>query len=251
MQRRPPGPKSDQGALYSILHYRYRMSKQTVYVDPRVQKVLDLYADILAGEFYSLPVKAQLEVQAARLTEALRKGDDAVCFQIGSWHPGLVGQNDDAILKQSFSMDDARATIAREFGFNDWNEVESASDRMSSLKFERAVNTMLSGNLSLLQVMVGESPELINETSQYGHNATLLHYAETNGVESYRQVVPQNLAEIVDFLIASGADPASKAGIYGASTPRQLFVSSKHSYESNVLKDLLAVFNRYDLGPIR
>ena len=82
--------------------------------------------------------------------------------------------------------------------------------------------------------------------SQYGHSATLLHYAGTNGVESYRQVVPLNLAEIVDFLIAAGADQHSKANIYGGSTPRQLFESSKHSYESKVYKDVVGVFSRHE-----
>jgi hypothetical protein len=86
----------------------------------------------------------------------------------------------------------------------------------------------------------------MNARSQYGHHATLLHYAGTNGVESYRQVVPMNLAEIVDFLIASGADPASNAGIYGGSTPRQLFETSRHSHESNVHKDVMAVFQKYE-----
>jgi hypothetical protein len=73
-----------------------------------------------------------------------------------------------------------------------------------------------------------------------------LHYAGTNGVESYRQIVPLNLSEIVDFLIASGADVTSKANIYGGSTPRELFETSKHSHESGVHKDVIAVFKKYE-----
>ncbi len=222
-----------------------------VYVDPAVRKVRNLYADILADDFYSLPVRRQLELQAARLTETHHRGDDTVCFQIGSWHPKLVGQNDDAILSHAFNIDDGRTTIAREYGFRDWDEVDSLAERTSDVNFERAVNTMLSGNLSALQRMVGESPGLISAKSQYGHKATLLHYAGTNGVESYRQIVPLNLAEIVDFLIASGADLTSKAKIYGESTPRELFETSKHSYESNVHEDVSAIFKKYETGPGR
>ena len=87
---------------------------------------------------------------------------------------------------------------------------------------------------------------MISERSQYGHSATLLHYAGTNGVESYRQVVPLNLSEIVDFPIASGADLTSKANIYGGSTPSELFETSKHSYESGVDKDVITVFKKYE-----
>ena len=222
------------------------MSNNKVYVDPKVQKVLNLYADVFAGDFYSLPVRRQLELQAVRLTEAHHNRDDSVCFQIGSWHPELVGKNDDSILNHVFSIDDGRTTIAREYGFKDWNDADTIGDRRSNVKFEMAVNTMLSGNLSLLRGLIGETPDLTSARSQYGHSATLLHYAGINGVESYRQVVPLNLTEIVEFLIASGADLTSRANIYGGSTPRELFETSKHSYESNVHEDVITIFKKYE-----
>ena len=222
------------------------MSNDNVYVDPKVQKVINLYADVFTGDFYSLPIRRQLELQADRLTEAHHNRDDSVCFQIESWHPELVGKQDEQILNHVFSIDDGRTTIAREYGFKNWNELDSIANRRSNVKFEKAVNTMLSGNLVLLKGLIEETPDLISERSQYGHSATLLHYAGTNGVESYRQVVPLNLSEIVDFLIASGANLTSKANIYGGSTPRELFETSKHSYESDVHKDVITVFKKYE-----
>jgi hypothetical protein len=222
------------------------MSKDNVYVDPQVQKILNLYTDVLTGDFYLLPLRRQLELQAVRLTEAHHNRDDSVCFQIAAWHPVLIGKQDDQILNHAFGIDDGRTTIAREYGFKNWNEVNSIADRRSNVKFEEAVNTMLSGNLDLLKGLIGATPDLISARSQYGHTATLLHYAGTNGVESYRQIVPLNLAEIVDFLIASGADLTSKANMYGGSTPLGLFETSKHSYESGVDKDVIAVFKKYE-----
>jgi hypothetical protein len=222
------------------------MRKADVYVDPKVQKVRNLYADVFTESFYSLPIRRQLELQADRLTEAHHDRDDAVCFQIGSWHPELIGRDDGRILGHSFGIDDGRTTIAREYGFKDWNDVDSVGDRRSNLKFEVAVNAMLSGNLSLLKGLIGETPDLTSARSRYGHGATLVHYAGSNGVESYRQVVPLNLAEIVEFLIARGADLTSKADIYGGRTPRALFETSKHSYASNVHQDVIAIFNKYE-----
>ena len=221
---------------------------ENVYVDPKVQKVRDLYADLFAGDFYSLPIQRQLELQAVRLTEAHHNRDDAACFQIGSWHPELVGKHDDAILSHGFNIDDGRSTIAREYGFQNWNTVDSIADRRSNVKFEKAVDAMLIGNLSLLKELLAESPDLISTRSQYGHNATLLHYAGSNGVESHRQVVPLNLPEQVEFLIASGADLRRKANIYGGITPRELFETSKHSYESNVHKNVIAIFEKHKAG---
>lgn len=216
-----------------------------VHVDPKVQKVIALYADLLARDFYALPIRRQLEVQADRLTEAHHNREDSVCFQIGSWHPDLVGKSDERILNHVFSIDDGRVTIAREHGFTDWHEVVSIGGRESDVAFEKAVDTMLSGDLTSLKAQLREAPGLPGARSQYGHGATLLHYAGANGVESYRQVVPLNLADIVDFLLASGADQNSKADIYGGSTPRELVESSRHSYESKVREDVVGVFSKH------
>ena len=222
------------------------MSDVSVYVDPKIRKVIELYADIFASGFRSLPIGTQPSLQAARLTEAHHNRDDSVCFQIGSWHPDLVGQSDERILNYSFTVDDAKVTVAREYGFTDWREVEVIEERASDVAFENAVDTMLSGNLASLKEQIRNTPHLLGARSRYGHSATLLHYGGTNGIESYRQVVPLNLAEIVDFILAAGADQHSKANIYGGSTARQLFESSKHSYRSKVYEDVVSVFSRHE-----
>jgi hypothetical protein len=222
------------------------MSNDKVYVGAKIQKILGLYAGVFAGDFYSLPVKKQLELQAEKLTEAHPDRDDSVCFQIGSWHPELAGQPDERILHHVFSIEDGKLTLAREYGFKNWDHVESIGNRRTNVIFENTLNTMLSGHLTLLKELIRETPDLSTTRSEYGHSATLLHYAGTNGVESYRQVVPLNLFEIVDFLIASGADLTSRANIYGGSTPCELFETSKHSYESNVHKDVITIFNKYE-----
>lgn len=218
-----------------------------MYVDPKVQKVLDLYAGVFTADFYSLPVRQQLAIQADRLTEAHHARDESVCFQIGSWHPALIGEPDDRILDHVFSLDDGRTTIAREYGFQDWDDVASIADRRSNVTFEMAVNALLAGDLLSLKGLTGTAGDLTSARSRYGHGATLLHYAGTNGVESYRQVVPANLAEIVEFLIASGADPKSKANMYGGSTPRELFDTSKHSHDSGVHREVIAVFDKHEV----
>jgi hypothetical protein len=221
------------------------MNDNGVYMDSKIRSLRELYADLLTDDLYALPVKKQLELQADRLAQAHRAGNDAVCFQIGSWHPALVGKPDTEIMAHAFGVDDARVTIAREYGFADWKDAASIGERHSNVRFEQAVNTMLAGDLASLRVSIREIPGFVSARSQYGHRATLLHYAGTNGVESYRQIVPLNLAEIVGFLIAAGADPIATAHIYGASTPRHLFDTSKHSYESGVHPRVVAVFDKH------
>lgn len=218
----------------------------SVYVDPDVREVQQLYDGLFDEQFYSLPIRRQLELQAERMRNAHHNQNDSVCFQIASWHPTLVGKADAQILSSTFTMEDAKTTIAREYGFKGWNEVESIGEQPSDVDFEGAVNTMLSGGMSSLKEQIGRRPDLLRARSRYGHRATLLHYAGTNGVESYRQVVPLNLSDIIDFLIASGADHECQANIYGGSTFRALFESSKHSYESKVHNKVIESLKKYE-----
>lgn len=221
------------------------MTLKSGYVNPKIAKVIELYQDILQTGYYSLPVKQQLRLLSDRLLEAHKNGNDSVCFQIGSWHPGLVGKSDARILESAFSREDAVVTIAREHGFSEWGEVEDNGTVHSDEVFERAIDTMLAGDLVALKDLVATSPNLVRNRSSYGHQATLLHYAGANGVESYRQVVPLNLAQIVEFLLASGSDPNSTANIYGGSTFLDLFSSSKHPYEARIDAAVLSVLKAH------
>jgi len=64
------------------------------------------------------------------------------------------------------------------------------------LIIEQAVNYLLSGQKAELQQLLEEFPHLISATSKYGHQATILHYTASNGVEFWRQKVPYNLVEM-------------------------------------------------------
>ena len=214
----------------------------SVYIGPKVRKLRQLYGQLFDATFYSLPITRQLELQAQILARAHQATEGAVCFQIASWHPRLRGRSDEEILEFAFTMEDAKATVAREHGFQSWSEVDAGS---SDVGFERAVDTMLSGDLAALKEQVAARPDLVQARSRYGHGATVLHYAGSNGVESYRQVVPLNLADIVDFLIRAGADPQAEATIYGGSTARALFESSTHPIQANVHEKVAAVFQEH------
>ncbi len=62
----------------------------------------------------------------------------------------------------------------------------------------------------------------------------LLHYVGSNGVETRRQQVPLNLAEIARVLLERGADVNARARIYGGCTTLALVSSSAHPREAGV-----------------
>lgn len=97
---------------------------QPVYVSDQVKEVERLHRDLLTDEMRRLPIRDQLDRQAHRIVEGHEGGDRAVVTHITCWHPKLVCRSADEIMNGNFTLDDARQTIAREYGFADWSDVE-------------------------------------------------------------------------------------------------------------------------------
>jgi hypothetical protein len=103
--------------------------------------------------------------------------------------------------------------------------------------FEKAVNCIIDGATTDLKYWLSAQPQLTHQTSQYGHQATLLHYTASNGVEIWRQSSPPNLGEITTVLLRNGAKKDATMKIYGGRfTALELFTTSAHPYEAGVGK---------------
>jgi hypothetical protein len=98
---------------------------QPVYVSDQVREVERLHRDLLTDRFRQLPIRDQLDGQAHRIIEGHKAGNRAVVMHITCWHPQLVCHTADDIMNSTFTLDDARQTIAREYGFADWSDVEA------------------------------------------------------------------------------------------------------------------------------
>lgn len=101
-------------------------------------------------------------------------------------------------------------------------------------RFERAVEAVIDGEVTVLQRLIEEDPSLVHARSTRVttgnppvHGATLLHYLASNGVEDERQRSPQNAVEVARLLLSAGADPDALADCYGSRcTTMALLVSS-------------------------
>ncbi len=215
--------------------------KPDIYICPDVAGVRALYADLLAPPFLERPIVEQLEAQAGRLAEAHKNGDARMSPQIKSWFPPLVGAPDDKIMSATFSLADARQTIAREYGFSGWGAVVDEGASPPEKRFEDAVDVLLAGDADMLSKMLKDDPSLANARSRYGHRAGLLHYAAANGVETWRQVAPLNLPVLIGVLIGAGADPNAEAPIYGGARPLGLLTTSAHPRDAGVTDEAAAV----------
>jgi len=215
---------------------------QPVYVSDQVREVERLHRHLFTDSFRQLSIRDQLDRQAHRILEGHKAGDRAVVTHITCWHPKLACHSAEEIMNSSFSLEDARQTIAREYGFADWSDVEARGKSPPDPAFELAVDTLLSGDVERLRGLLTSNPSLVHQRSSYGHGSTLLHYAASNGVETYRQRVPMNLAEITRLLIDAGADVNAIANMYGGgSTTLGLLVTSDHPATAGVTDEVRKV----------
>lgn len=218
--------------------------RSEVYACRAVREVLRLHADLWTDEFRQLSCRDQLDRQAERIVSAHQAGDRAVTIQISNWHPKWVGHMVEEIMACEFTLEDARETIAREYGFADWSDVETCGTEPPDPDFEAAVDTLLAGDVEALRGMLRRRPALVHERSRFGHRATLLHYVGSNGVETYRQVVPMNLAEVAQVLVDAGADVNAVAEMYGGgATTLGLLTSSSHPVEAQVVDEVVQVLS--------
>ncbi len=217
-------------------------SNPNVYACKEVREVERLHHDLLTKEFRQLPIRDQLDRQAQRVVAAHKSGDEAVVTHIKCWHPTMVGRPVEEIMKRDFTLDDARQTIAREYGFANWSDVEKQGIKPPDPEFESSVDAIIEGDVGALRGLLERKPSLINERSEFGHRSTLLHYVGSNGVETHRQRVPRNLAEITQTLLDAGADVNATAEMYGGgSTTIALLITSSHPANAGVMGEVVKV----------
>lgn len=215
-----------------------------VYIDESIQKIRDLHADILCLNKADTTIQKFISLQAERILQAHSSGNTAVVFHLACWCKPLIGKPADKVMNTSLTLELVQQAIASEYGFSSWNHLENLAGSEFDTQFEDCVDSMLHGELALLQNKLAENPRLATQTSQYGHKATLLHYLAANGVESYRQITPLNAADIAQTLIDAGADVSAQANMYGGSDVRGLLLSSAHPANAGVVQSVNAVLER-------
>lgn len=209
----------------------------SVFVAPVVAKCRELYAQAAIADFET--TTDLIAAHAKILHAAHAERNPATVQQINNWHPELIGKPADEVFAYDFKLDDARWALSRECGYQDWDEAINKA-RAIDVAFENAVDLALAGDLSGLESALSDRPDLLQQTSSFGHEATILIYMGSNGVEFWRQVVPANICDVVKLLVKLGADPNATANVYGGQLDvLALADSSAHPKAAGVADDLV------------
>jgi hypothetical protein len=153
-----------------------------------------------------------------------------------SWWGGLAPR---------YTETDARAIIAREHHFENWDHfaayAAALKDPQSSIaRFEAAVDAVIDGDIPTLERLLRATPDLIRQRSTRIHHSTLLHYVGANGVEGFRQRTPKNAVRVAEVLLDAGADIDAVAGMYGGYQTLGLVATSIHPVTAGVQEELMA-----------
>lgn len=209
----------------------------SLYISDHVQQVRELHKPTLDQYHDFTRIKDLLQSFSNNLFEAYSKGDSKAAVEVSNHHPLFIGQQAEDILHRAFTEEDSKQTIARAYGFQEWNAIP---DQQINHQFEMAIDLFVNGEREELEKLIDLSPKLLETRSDFGHHATLLHYAGSNGVEIWRQVVPSNLPEMIRMLIGKGADKDATANFYGSLYGTKVLVeSSAHPKDAGIADEII------------
>jgi ankyrin repeat protein len=197
-----------------------------------------------AKKFLNPPRIELIQSEAEALWAA--QDEPATLERVRKWKAQLNGPGLDKNINSSVdSRDQARQVIACEYGFKAWADLEEIIQGLNKpgsdvWKFEAAADAIIDGNAGALQLLLLQTPALVEMRSLRNHHAPLMHYAAANGVEDFRQKTPLNIVEITQILVRHGAEPDAQTQEYGsAATALGLAASSCHPAYAGVQLELL------------
>ena len=205
-----------------------------VYIAEQVAQVRSLFSGIAP----SVHVRETVLRYLAALEAGYRAQDPAVGIMLRNYSPVHPTGTSGKTAAPRVTPEQLKAVMAHYFGFAHFGDIDASVTH--DVEFERAVETLLSGDQDRLQAQLKEHPQLVGQSSRYGHRAGLIHYLAANGVELHRQVVPANAPDLLRLLLDHGADPEQEHRIYGGRhSLRELIESSAHPAEAGVRESLL------------
>ena len=211
------------------------------YIPNLISELKEFYKDYLHDLASYSNIPTHLDALAQRMHIGIKENQPSILSEISNYHKDYLGKIE-LIDPQHFSLNDCRQTIAHEYGFTNWKTLSNKSDLQYNYKFEKAINHLLEGNLTALKNLITNNPDLLTARSKYGHQATLLNYAGSNGVEFWRQQVPLNLPELVLYLLEAGADKTATMKVYGGEfNTYELLSTSIHPLKAGLMDEMKSI----------
>jgi len=208
-----------------------------------VRNIQDYYAETLDHRPHE-KIKDHLLLISEKMYEGILQKLPFLYSQLNNYHPSYIGQSIEELRTQNITQLDCKECIANEYGFSSWEQVNILNPSYNH-GFENAVNALLIGDFEALFLMLKNDNEIINTKSDYGHEASLINYVASNGVEMWRQQVPKKLIELTTLIISFNPED-SKMKVYGGHfSTYDLLVTSAHPKEAGILEELKILLSEW------
>ena len=207
---------------------------------PNIVQDLEAFYGPLLYSYQQYPkVVDHLNQLALRMWEGVQVGYPAIFSEINNYNKNYLGVPIAQLMNKALTLEDCYETVAHQYGFDTWKQLSTDKERHYDIGFEQTINYLLEGDITKLQEQLDKFPYLISATSKYGHQATILHYTASNGVEFWRQKVPYNLVALTKLLLEKGADKNALLNVYGGDcTLIGLLETSAHPYQVGITQEL-------------
>jgi ankyrin repeat protein len=242
----------DDAALQRVREHHPRPARDTFELADAQLVIAREHGEESWPKFRQQIVRASDRVPAAAwktAEDAIVAGDVAMLERVLREHGGRLHKQRpqswwNNTLTPSYDAGDARAIIARTHHFKSFEDFDAftkaIADKASPVaRFEAAADAIISGDLSTLQQLLHDHPDLIRERSIRVHHSTLLHYVGANGIEAFRQHTPPNAVTIAETLLDAGAEVDAVADMYRGSTTLGLVATSLHPKRAGVQQALI------------
>lgn len=211
-----------------------------VYAGPKVEALIAFYKPILDVKLNFNSIIEQIDAFGHHAYSLFQAGDHRSIIEFNNYNPKYIGKSNEENIRSNPEKEDFLETTANCFSYKNYVQAKQDGNIPIDAPFEKAVDLLLAGDLGGLEHQIDADPTLITRNSQYAHKSGLIHYIGSNGVEFWRQIVPNNLVEILELLLNKGADPNMWNNIYGSpSTLKGLIETSVHPHKAGLTKKLL------------
>lgn len=216
--------------------------KNHVYQARIVRDIRRFYGSLLTDLSHFDSIASHLTAIVTKMWDGWQNQIPCVYHEMNNYHPDLLGKPVEEIKSLNLTIEDCQKCIVAQYGYSSWINLLELGYHAYFTSFEYCVNALLEGDQETLVRYLDIDATLASRHSQYGHNATLLHYAVANGVEMWRQQTPYNLPELVKTVIDYGGDVNARMMVYGgAFTPIELLDSSAHPHKAGIAEELESV----------
>ena len=208
----------------------------SIYESPVVHVLREVFSEAKA-KLKTNQLKPIFQEYSRLLYHTFQRGEVAPLVCINNNHPNYLGMDTELLKTKKILENDFLLAVLKDHGFDHISQIEH---KEWNPIFENAVELLLDGKLEKLEVQLKMYPDLIHQSSIFGHKATLLHYTGSNGVEIRRQRVPMNLKDMVQLLLTFGADKNAQMSVYGGlHTTKALMTTSAHPWDAGIKPSIL------------